>query len=129
MYNTTILCTYNTPEVFLDTDSISETDKDFVRNAIYRQEFLNILGLKEYDEKELDNSINNLYEKIKVCSELKECIVKVLNHFMIDDNKKIGLMILYSYDYMYLTHICVSEFIEKGSIEKATILKLKSVLF
>ena len=129
MYNTTILCTYNTPEVFLDTDSISETDKDFVRNAIYRQEFLNILGLKEYDEKELDNSINNLYEKIKVCSELKECIVKVLNHFMIDDNKKIGLMILYSYDYMYLTHICVSEFIEKGSIEKATILKLKSVFF
>ena len=129
MYNTKFTCTYNTPEVFLETDLISDDDKDFIRNAIYRQEVLNVLEIDEYSEKELNTSINKLYEIIKDCVELKECIIKVLSNFMIQETNEFGLMLLYSYDYMYLTHMCVSEFIEKGTIEKETILKLKSVLF
>ena len=129
MYNTNFICTYNTPEVFLETDVISDDDKDFIRNVIYRQELLNILEIDEYNEKELNTSINKLYEIIKDCVELKECIVKVLSNLMIQESNEFGLMLLYSYDYMYLTHICVSEFIEKGKIEEATILNLKSALF
>jgi len=129
MYNTNFICTYHTPEVFLETDVISDDDKDFIRNVIYRQELLNILEIDEYNEKELNTSINKLYEIIKDCVELKECIVKVLSNLMIQESNEFGLMLLYSYDYMYLTHICVSEFIEKGKIEEATILNLKSALF
>jgi len=129
MYNTNFICSYNTPEVFFETDVISDHDKDFIRNVIYRQELLNILEINEYNEKEMNSSIVQLYEIIKDCIELKECIVKVLSNLMIQESNELGLMLLYSYDYMYLTHPCVSEFIEKGKIEEATILKLKFVLF
>ena len=35
MYNTKIVCTYNTPEVFLEEDNVSEEEKGFIRDAIY----------------------------------------------------------------------------------------------
>ena len=45
MYDTQIICTYNTTEVFLETDNITDSEKDFVCNVIYRQEFLNIFKI------------------------------------------------------------------------------------
>lgn len=129
MYNTKVVCTYNTNEVFLDSDNVTENEKDFIRNAIYRQELLNILGLDKYNENDLDIAINELYEKLRDCVELKECMNKVTQHFMLTDSPEFGLMLLYAYDYMYLTHICISEFIETGKIDQNNILKLRSVLF
>jgi hypothetical protein len=129
MYNTKVVCTYHTPEVFLDTDIVSEDDKFFIRNVIYRQELLDILGLNEYNENEMNTVICELYEKIQHCDDLKECMNKVAEKFMITDSMEFGLILLYAYDYMYLTHICVSEFIETGKIDKNNILQLKSLLF
>ena len=43
MCNTKIICTYNTDEIFEPTDKLTERDKEFVRDVIYRQELLNIL--------------------------------------------------------------------------------------
>ena len=45
MYNTKISCTYNTLEVFLDTDEVTEKEQEFIRDVIYRQELLNIFEL------------------------------------------------------------------------------------
>lgn len=129
MYNTKVVSTYNTPEVFLDSDNVTENEKDFIRNAIYRQELLNIFGLDEYNENELDIAISQLYEKVKDCLELKECMNKVSEKFMINDSGDFGLMLLYAYDYMYLTHTCISEFLETGKISQNNILNLKTVLF
>ena len=39
MYNTEMVCTYHSPDVFLEKDNISEKDKQFVRNCLYKQEF------------------------------------------------------------------------------------------
>ena len=131
MYDTKFVCTYNTPEVFLDTDNISQEEKDFVRDAIYRQELLNIFGIDEYNEKEMDKAmeeaISELYIKVKDYDALKECILKLADNFMITNNL-VSLMLLYSYDYMHLTHICISEFLENGKIEENNILKLKEII-
>ena len=129
MYNTKVVCTYNTPEVFLDSDNVTENEKDFIRNAIYRQELLNILGLDEYKEDQLVIAIGELYEKLKDCVELKECMNQAAEKFMIKCSTDFGLMLLYAYDYMYLTHNCISEFIETGKISQNNILQLKTVLF
>ena len=40
MYNTSIICTYNTPEVFVETDEVSNDERQFIRDVIYRQEIL-----------------------------------------------------------------------------------------
>jgi hypothetical protein len=124
MYNTKVICTYNTPEVFLDTDVLSDKDKDFIRDAIYRQELLNILGIDDFNENEMAKAIHNLYEKIKNCSFLKECMVNISERFQNKDFE-LGLMILFSYDYMYLTHMCVSEYLEKGEITEKNRINLK----
>lgn len=127
MYDTTIICTYNTPEIFLETDNITDNEKEFIRDAIYRQELLNILGMDDYNETEMNRAIHELYIKINTCNELKECIIKFAAYFMSTD-EGIGLMLLFSFDYMYLTHICVSEFLETGKISEHNLSKLNNMV-
>jgi hypothetical protein len=127
MYNTKVVCTYNASDVFIETDNISPEEEEFVRDVIYRQDLLNVFGLDEYNEMEIDRSISELYQKVENCDELKECMLKLAGKFM-SSNKEFGLIILYSYDYMYLTHICVSEFLENGKICETNILKLKAAI-
>lgn len=127
MYNTKIKCTYNTSDIFLDSDNITENDKQFIRDVIYRQEFLNILDIKEYNETKINKAIHDLYKIIQINKEFKEIIHLFACHFRNID-EVFGLMILFSYDYMYLTHICICEFIETGIINGTNIFKLKSLL-
>jgi len=127
MYNTKFTTTYNTSEVFLEDDEITEDEKGFIRDTLYRQELLNILGFKEFDDKEMDSAIHELYEKIKNCNELKECMKRLAGYFMSED-EELGLMILFSYDYMYLTHICVCEYLETNKISENNIKNLKVIL-
>ena len=128
MYNTKVICTYNTPEVFFASDKITDEEKDFIRDTIYRQELLDIFGMDDYNEKEMDRAIQELYEKIRDNKELKECMLKSASHFMSID-EDFGLMIMFAYDYMYLTHICVSELLKTGKITENNMWKLKSAIF
>jgi hypothetical protein len=128
MYNTKFVCTYNTPEVFSDDDNVDENEKDFIRNTIYRQELLDILNIDDFNEDEMNKTIHDLYIILKDCNELKECMSRLAGHFMSTD-QELGLMIMFSYDYMYQSHICISEFLETGKIEDKNIWKMKSIIF
>jgi hypothetical protein len=138
MYNTKVECTYNTPEVFLETDDITDDEKMFIRDTIYRQEFLNILDIDfenddEDNEEKINSALKELYTQIKDCTELTKCMVKVVEKHMnigkyMTSDKELGLMLLFSYDYMYLTHICISEFIETGKISNDNIRRLDKTL-
>lgn len=129
MYNTKVVCTYNTSEVFLEEDgNVSEEEKDFVRDVIYRQEILNILGIQDYDVSEMEKSIHELYKKVSNNTFLKECMAELTRQFLNID-KEFGLMIMFSYDYMYLTHICISEFLDTGVISEKNMSNLRSIIF
>jgi len=128
MYNTKFVCTYHTPEVFLDTDNVTEDEKEFIRNTIYRQELLYVLGMEEYDEAEINTAMNEIYNKAKEHEKLKKCMNKLAGQFMKAD-EEFGLMLLFSYDYMYLTHICISELFETGKITENSLLNLTNVIF
>jgi hypothetical protein len=124
MYNTTVICTYNTPDVFLETDDITDDDKEFVRQTLYRQELLDVLGIEEYDEEKIGKVVNDTYERVKECCEIKECIDIVLA-YIISTDKIIGFMLLLSYDCLYISHICISEFLETGKVSSDNITMLK----
>ena len=132
MYNTKVVCTYNTPEVFLETDDITDDEKAFIRDTIYRQELLDILGVdyvnddNDNDEK-INNEINELYKRVKYCEQLTKCMLKLAGKYMAT-NEEFGLMLLFSYDYLYLTHICICEFIETGEISNENITNLEKAL-
>jgi len=128
MYNTKVVCTYNTDEVFLETDEITEEERYFVRDAIYRQEVLDILGMEDYNEKEMTRTVKGLYEKVQTSTELTECALQLARHFMSTD-AEFGLMILFAYDYMYLTHICISEYLDTGKISEQNMQKLRDAIF
>ena len=72
MYDTKFVCTYHTPEVFLDTDNVTDDEKEFIRNTIYRQELLYILGMDEYNEAQINTAMNEIYNKAKENDELKK---------------------------------------------------------
>ena len=128
MYNTKVICTYNTPDVFSVDDNINEEEKGFVRDTLYRQELLNILGIEDFDDSEMESKIHELYKKVSDNTFLKECMNKLSGQFMSIDCE-FGLMIMFSYDYMYLTHICISEFLETGAISEKNISNLRSIIF
>jgi hypothetical protein len=126
MYNTQFVCTYNTDKVFINFENINEKQKEFLQDEIYRQELLSILGLEEYDEEKMSIAIHDLYEKIKENIQLKECMINLASKFMSTDEET-GLIIMYSFHYMYLTHSCISEFLETGEISELNIINLKSI--
>ncbi len=128
MYNTKVVCTYNTPDVFSVDDTVSEEEKDFVRDVIYRQELLNILGMEEFNDSEMERTIHELFKKVREEPFLKECMIKLSGHFLNID-QEIGLMLMFSYDYMYLTHICISELLDTGIISEKNMLNLRSIIF
>ena len=135
MYNTKVVCTYNTHEVFLETDDITDDEKMFIRDTIYRQELLDILDIDfenddEDNEEKINSALKELYNRIKYCTGFRKCMVKVVEKHMniMTNNEELGLMLLFSYDYMYLTHICISEFIETGKISNDNIKNLDKAL-
>lgn len=129
MYNTQITCTYFSDDIFLETDRISEHEKGFIREVIYRQELLDILGIENYNEKEMNKAIYNLYERIKECKEIRECIKEISKQFMIENDEVFGLILLYSYDYLFISHKCISEYLDNGIFSNILLEKIKQNLF
>ena len=110
-YNTDVTVTYHTDDIFFEyANKLDEDDKNFIRNAIYRQELLDIFELD--DEDSLAEQIHILYQTIKVNSYLKKCMTL----FSVEDDEEMGLMIMYSFDYMHITHKCVCDFLRFGII-------------
>jgi hypothetical protein len=128
MYNTEVICTYNTESIFLEIDELTEHDKEFIMDAVYRQELLNIFDIEDYDDMKIDIAMMNLYENIKGCKELEKSIKKIAGDLYSLDGI-IGLMLLFSYDYMYLTHVCVSEFLKTGKVSETNIFNLEKKIF
>ena len=128
MYNTKVICTYNTPDVFSVDDNISDDEKKFVRDVIYRQELLNILGMEDFNDSKMEKTIHELYKTVNENPFLKECMIKLCGQFLNID-EEIGLMLMFSYDYMYLTHICISELIDTGIISETNMSNLRSIIF
>jgi len=93
MYDTTYKCTYNIAEC-------SEQD------IIYRKDLLGIFGLKEFNDTEINKCIEEVYEKVKEHVELQKCMKKGSSKFLTEDLLT-GLMVLYSFDFMYITHMCI----------------------
>lgn len=129
MYNTKYVCQYNSPDVFLDTDDINEETKDQIRNVLYRNDLLYIFDIHDFDEKIIGQSINEIYEKVKINQPFYTLIQRVSNKIIGSQLKDdIGLFFLYSFDYLYLTHICVSEFLETGEISETSVEQLYNLV-
>ena len=49
-----------------------------------------------------------------------ECMKKLANRFITEDIE-FGMMLLFSYDTFYVTHLCIRDIIEKGEVDEDNI--------
>lgn len=113
MYNTKFTCTYN------------NCDDSHASDLMYKIEFLHVFGFEDFmnSENEINQMIDDIYEKICQHDGFKKCLTLAAAKFM-SDELNVGLMVLFSYDFLYLSHPCVAEFLESGSISKNKIEQL-----
>jgi|APCry1669188879_1035177.scaffolds.fasta_scaffold01681_3 hypothetical protein len=115
MYNTKFVCTYK-----------SYADP-FLSDTFYRKDLLNIFSIEDLDfekhEDEIQEEIIEIFDKICKYKNFMVCIQKAGALFSVDD-LAVGFMILMSYDFLYLTHECISEFLENETISDDKIKKL-----
>lgn len=129
MYNIEYECRYHKDNVFLDTDKVSDDEKDYIRNILYREDLFNILDINNTEELEcFDRVISNLYKILTNCSELRECMRETAAT-IISENEELGLCILFSYDFLYITHTCICEYLESGKISNDKIQLLKNKIY
>ena len=125
-YKTDYEITYHLPEVFLETDNISNTEKDFVRNCIYRQDLLNLFDLEDFNEQVIQAKINELYEKIKTCKTIDFILEKISKEYFV--NKENAFTILFSFDFLHASHLCISDYLEIGGFQKENLKQLFDLL-
>ena len=133
-YNTKYVCSYNDSDVFLESELeiLNEEEKVFVRDALYRRDLCNIFNIEDqcFEEKIITNMISTLYKKINGEAFLEGCVKKISNNFFSND-VELCFTILFSFDYLYLVHPCICEFIETGKISETnnSLIELKKILF
>jgi hypothetical protein len=121
MYNTKYECRYYKDDVILPDDKVTSEEEDYIRNTLYQEDYLNIFSInygEKFDLLEyelISNAISNLYERIQDSDVLKMFMEKAAANLMSED-LQLGLCLLYSYDFMNLTHECVSEYLDTGFI-------------
>ena len=129
MYNTNYICRYHSPDVFLETDIVTETEKEFIRYILYKEDLLNIFDIDDCCEETINKIILDIYDRIKDHEGLKECISYVASKFSITLEHEVGFIMLFSFEYLYLTHVCICEFIDNGKITDNSLSNLKKCVF
>jgi hypothetical protein len=125
MYNTEYNCTYHS---FLETYEGTNEEKECIVDILYKTDLLSIFNIDEFEEKDINRAIEEIYEKIKDNVELKICMLKLANDYMSSD-EIFGLMLLFSFDHLFYTHICVSEFLNTNKISDENLKMLKESVF
>ena len=126
-------CTYHLPEVFLETDQVTLEEADFIRHCIYSQELLNFFDLENFDECFLESKIRELYimlvleeekgeeeEKEKVFELFLDILQKNFSFF----SKEQCFSLLFSFDYFWITQLCLKDYFETGIISEPICTKL-----
>lgn len=127
-YNTTYICKYNN-NVFSEDEeaTLSDNEKYFVADSLYRNDVLNIFRLEDFDEQKINNCIDKIYEKVKNYNDLKP-ILKKLAAFFFSEDCELGMLLMFSYDYLEYTHPCICELLETGQISVDKLNKLNDVI-
>ena len=115
MYNTLLKCTYN------NVSYVNQEDQ-------YRIEYLNAFNLEEFNDKQINQGVDALIERLKQSPVLTKCMTKSAAGFGNCEHLHVGLMGLFAFDYFYLAHPCICEFLEIGTITEENINALLSAL-
>lgn len=98
MYNTNYKCTYH-------------TIADDIDDHIYKKDMLGVFGVERFDSCIINSHIESLYENLKNNDDLVSCMKKAATTLLSED-PVLGLMILFSYDFLFVSHPCICAYLE-----------------
>ena len=154
MYNSTFICTYNFYDATLALTNpcskalfkknnkfheVPESELLEMADYLYKNELLSAFNLEEFDEKQVNSKIQNLYithfvfndndndKKTKGKIGLKNIMKKASEKLLIDD-EEVGFIMLFSYSYFHLAHLCLCEFFNDGEIRDELIDALNDII-
>ena len=127
-YNVNYETNYN---LFLDDSAFegdeSEEDKESIRTLLYQKDLLGVFNENVFDEDVINKKVRDLFVILKNNDGLLFCM-KEISKKSIFSNEEIGLMMFFSFDCMYLSHPCISEYIKTGSVSEANLNILKKAI-
>ena len=127
-YNVNYETNYN---LFLDDSAFegdeSEEDKESIRTLLYQKDLLGVFNENVFDEDVINKKVRDLFVILKNNDGLLFCM-KEISKKSIFSNEEIGLMMFFSFDYMYLSHPCISEYIKTGSVSETNLNILKKAI-
>ena len=128
MYNAEFVCTYQFYDSALLPHCSIQLDLEFIKeyieecrnedviNCLYNANLLESLKLDDYDEVAINMKIKELYAILSNNHSFNGCMIKMANKYISED-AYVGFMFLFSYDYFFLTHICICECLKTGEIQ------------
>jgi hypothetical protein len=110
-------------------NNVDEENSD-ICDLIYQSDYLQIFGLVEYNDIAINAEIKKLYENdlVKTNVKLKECMKKTASMFLSED-LELGFMVLFSYDYLFATHLCICDILENKEIQDKHLNLLAKLVF
>ena len=127
MYDTNLSMTYHTSEVFLETDEITDDEKDFIRNCIYRQELVNLFNLEQFEPSQIYEEVRLVYDEIEFHDEFQYILEKVEEKFFLP--KEDCFLLLFSFDYLHITHLCLCDYFTTGKIKQEHLVSLIASIY
>ena len=110
-FNLTYDCSYQNIRN-LHSDNISEPDITLLENSVYRNDLLNIFNLTTYNGKHISDLVDSIFHFTKSNSSFIEYFKHIDN-----DDHHTALYHLFSFDYLYLSHKCISDLLEKKIVD------------
>jgi hypothetical protein len=106
-------------------DNYDDDDDDNDDNDKYQNDLLNVFNnLKEYDPVIIDKIILNVYQ-IFIKNDRMKNILKIIANQQMSEELDLGCVLLFSYDYFYLTHQFLKTYFIKKIYDENIIIKLE----
>ena len=127
MYNKDFVCVYPYYDPVLIKYCPTQLEPDFMKeyvnaystddlsDCLYKANFLESFCVSEDHEETVNRELETLYKLFLMNERFKECMKKMANLYISEDLYT-GFMLLFSYDYFFLTHICICEYLKTNEI-------------
>lgn len=97
----------------------------------YQADVLNIFEMGTFDEEAIIDILDTVYSKVKHNEHIKTCMHTIhSNTFTTSDQDmfEYSFIIMYSYEYLYVTHPCICDLLLRGEISETNLNNLLKII-
>jgi len=97
----------------------------------YQTDVLNIFEMEIFNEEAIIDVLDTIYSKVKNNEHIKRSMTTIhANTFLLSDQDmfEYSFIIMYSYEYLYVTHPCICDLLLRGEISEINLKNLMKII-